>query len=266
LEEYGIEFVIEPPIEPEQPAEEETEADLFAVDEEETEEEEVTRLIQSHLGDIQMAGTALILLDESEDQRQVVILAASNEGLSNTVNRLLNMIPLNADYALSDCLIQANLALCPSNVFDETVEYELDSSGVPPEPEPIEDEEPAPGDEGDDEFDPFGPGGLADAIPQGPIVLGETVSGFLAENESHAWTFNEGPATIDGILSGVDLDGVLEIYGPDGEQLFVIDNGLTGEDEVLLGFEVPDDSEYTAVVRDFFGRAVDYTLTVTLSE
>jgi hypothetical protein len=265
LEEYGIEFVIDPPIEPEQPVEEETDDDLFAVDEEDP-DDDATRLIQSDLGGIQMAGTALILLDESEDQRKVVILAASSEGLGNTVNRLLNMIPLNADYALSDCLIQTNLALCPSNVFDETVEYELDSSGVPPEPEPIEDEEPDPGDGEDGEFDPFAPGGLADAILQGPIALGESVSGFLAEGENHAWTFNEGPATIDVVLSGVDLDGVLEIYGPDGEQLFVVDNGLTGEDEVLQAFEVPDDSEYTAVVRDFFGRAVDYTLTVTLSE
>ena len=70
----------------------------------------------------------------------------------------------------------------------------------------------------------------------------------------------------DIILSGAELDGVLEIYGPDGELLFVIDNSVSGEDEVLLGFEVPDDGVYTAVVRDFFFAAVDYSLTVTLAE
>lgn len=263
LESYDITFLIEPPIDEPEP-----EDDLFDVGNgEEDAEETAVRLIQSNLGDIQMAGTALILLDESNGQRQVIILAASNTGLANTVNRLLNLIPLNADYALSDCLIQDNLALCPSNVLDETVEYELDTSGAPPqpaEPEP----EPEPDPEPDDEaFDPFGPGPeLGDAVPQGPISLDETVLGTLAEEESHAWTFSEGPATIDLFLYGEELDGVIEIYAPDGELLIVIDNTVTGEAEELADFEVPDDGEYTAVIRDFFGRPADYTLTVALSE
>jgi hypothetical protein len=264
LEGAGITFLFDPPIDApstEPPSDqplpvEETEAVTVA--------ETAVRLVQSNLGDIQMAGTALILLDESEDQRRVIILAASNEGLGNTVNRLLNLIPLNADYALSDCLIQANLALCPSNVADEAVEYELDTSGTPPpaEAEPPPESEPGEGDSGGD-----GPiSGLDSAVPQGAIAVGETISGTLAEGESHAWTFSEGPATIDVILSGAELDGVIEIYGPDGELLWVVDDGVTGEDEVLLGFEVPDDGEYTAVIRDFFFRAADYTLTVTLAE
>ncbi|MEJ2747894.1 MAG: hypothetical protein P8183_08285, partial [Anaerolineae bacterium] len=260
LEENGITFLIDPPIEKETLAE-----DLPEDTEMETgEAETAVRLIQSNLGDIQMSGTALILLDESEEQRRVIILAASNEGLGNTVDRLLNLIPLNADYALSDCLIQANLALCPSNVADEPVEYELDTSGAPGAPPAVEPtptpqpEEPGTGG--------GGLPGLADAIPQGVIALGDTITGTLGEGESHAWTFNEGPATIDVVLSGEELDGVVEIYGPDGDLLVVVDNGVTGEDEVLQGFEVPDDGEYTAVIHDYFYRAADYTLTVTLTE
>lgn len=257
LEGAGITFLFDPPLEPaaDQPVEELPEDDVEAVVEEET----AVRLIQSALGNIQMSGTALILLDESEEQRRVIVLAASNEGLGNTVNRLLNLIPLNADYALSDCLIQANLALCPSSVAGEEVEYELDTSGAPPTPPA---EEPAPGPE---------PGGgdiggvPSDAVLQGTIAVGETVTGTLAEGESHAWTFSEGPATIDVTLSGAELDGVLEIYGPDGELLATVDNSVTGEDEVLLGFEVAE-GEYTAVIRDYFFRAADYTLTITLSE
>ncbi len=262
LEGADITFLIDPPIEaePETPAEDLPEGDEAAVMEEET----AVRLIQSTLGDIQMSGTALILLDESEDQRRVIILAASNEGLGNTVNRLLNLIPLNADYALSDCLIQANLALCPSNVADEAVEYELDTSGTPGFDEAEPPTEPGPG-EGD--MGGEGPiSGLDSAVPQGTISVGETISGTLAEGESHAWTFSEGPAVIDAVLSGEELDGVIEIYSPDGELLMVVDNGVSGEDEVLLGFEVPDDGEYTAVIRDFFFRAANYTLTVTLAE
>jgi hypothetical protein len=71
---------------------------------------------------------------------------------------------------------------------------------------------------------------------------------------------------VDVFLSGDELDGVIEIYAPDGELLLVVDNTVTGEPEELLGFEVPDDGEYTAVIRDFFGRPVDYTLTLALSE
>lgn len=261
LESAGITFLIDPPIEEpaEEPAEESPEEGAEAT----ATEEPAVRLIQSALGDVQMPGTALILLDESENQRRVIILAASNEGLGNTVDRLLNLIPLNADYALSDCLIQANLALCPSNVTEETVEYELDTSGIPSPPAA----EPAPTPTPEDEdVGGGGPPGLEDATPQGTITLGETITGTLAEGESHAWTFNEGPATINAVLSGAELDGVIEVYGPDGELLLVVDNGVTGEDEVLEGFEVPDDSEYTAVIRDYFFRAANYTLTVTLAE
>ncbi|MCB9419410.1 MAG: hypothetical protein H6667_06385 [Ardenticatenaceae bacterium] len=260
LEENNITFLIDPPIEEETLAEEQPEE----TETETIEAETAVRLIQSNLGDIQMSGTALILLDESEVQRRVIILAASNEGLGNTVNRLINLIPLNADYALSDCLIQDNLALCPSNVADEVVEYELDTSGapgIPPAAEPTPTPEPEEPGTGGDELP-----GLTDAIPQGPIALGETVTGTLADGESHAWTFSEGPVMIDVVLSGAELDGVFEIYGPDGELLTVVDNGISGEDEVLQGFEVPDDGEYTIVVRDYFYRVADYSLTVTLAE
>lgn len=261
LEGADITFMIDPPIEaePETPAEDLPEGSEAEVVEAET----AVRLIQSNLGDIQMAGTALIVLDESDDQRRVIILAASNQGLANTVNRLLNLIPLNADYALSDCLIHDNLALCPSNVADEAVEYELDTSGATLPAAEVPEPEPGPVEEiGDELIVP----GLANAVPQGAIVLGQTVSGTLAEGESHSWTFSEGPATIDVVLSGEALDGVIEIYGPDGELLLVVDDTITGEDEVLPGFEVPDDGVYTAVIRDFFFRPVDYSLTVTLTE
>ena len=36
-----------------------------------------------------MAGTALILLSDEGDRRQVVVLAGSNDGLESAVNRLL---------------------------------------------------------------------------------------------------------------------------------------------------------------------------------
>lgn len=207
------------------------------------------RLVESPLGKVQMSGTAVILLHQQESQRQVIVLAASSEGLENTVNRLLDLIPLNADYALADCLIQDNLALCPTNINNEDVEAELLSGGVP-------DTHNGSGNDNGSVI----PG--LDALEQGSIGLDETVSATLGEAERHAWTFSDGPDTINIILESPDLDAVLELYGPDGELWDSVDSGLTGDPEILSNIEIPDDGDYTILVRDFWDVGGDYTLTV----
>lgn len=228
------------------------------------EPEELIRLVQSDLGNVQMSGTALILLDESGGRRKVVVLAASNDGLENTVGRLLDLIPLDAEYALADCLLQANLALCPTSIADEEVEAELDTGGSPEmaakEEEVVEEGTGEPPPEEDTT------GQELDAVGQGAIGLNETVDGTLAENERHSWLFSEGPATVDIVASADDLDLVLELYGPDNALIDSADSGFTGEGEQLLGTEIPDDAEYHVVVSDFFGSSGSYTLTVTLAE
>ena len=259
----GISLTIDPPIEID------AAADEGSLDEENGEEPAVAdtavRLIQSNLGSVQMSGTSLILLDEKDGQRRVVVLAASGEGLGNSVNRLLELIPLNAADALSDCLLQNNLALCPSNVSDEAVEAELDSGGAATAPP--DDEAPPIEEDGGGLDEPVESGiSLEDMVLQDEISVGQIVTGTLAEDEIHYWMFNEGPATLDILLGGVELDGVLEIYGPDLELLYAADNSITGEDEALLAIEIPDDAAYAIVVRDFFGRSAEYTLSVLPSD
>jgi hypothetical protein len=224
------------------------------------EPEDLSRLITSDLGTIHMAGTALIILDERDGQRNVILLAASNDGLENTVDRLLDLIPLDADYALADCLLQAELALCPSNVADEEVEVELETGGMAelPEEEAQSEEE---GDGGEEDT-----GTDLDATSQGLIGLGETVEGTLAEDEAHAWTFSDGPATVDIVLGSPELDVVLEFYGPDNELIESSDSGFSGEGEELLGIDVTDSETYTILVRDFFGDSGSYSLRVTSVE
>ncbi|MCA9897018.1 MAG: hypothetical protein H6654_00410 [Ardenticatenaceae bacterium] len=239
-----------------------------AADEEPVAEESFDRLIQSSLGNVHMSGTALILLDESGSERRLVVLAASKEGLENTVSRLLDLIPLDADYALADCLLQDNLALCPTNVTNEEVEAELLTGGtleadsgdgdvsededtaVDTEEEPTDDEEqPEPTD--------------IDAIDQGTIGLGETVEGTLGDGEQFSWTFQDGPAVIDIILeSGEDLDAVLELYDADNIFLAAADSGFTGEGETISGYEIEDDASYTILVRDFYADGGSFTLSV----
>lgn len=264
----GITLTIQPPIEPPDaatPAEEDDEDEETAVDESETEETAV-RLIQSDLGNVHMAGTALLLLDESDGAQRLVVLAASEEGLETAVDRLLGLMPPEPGDALSDCLLQSNLALCPTGISEEPIEAELQTGDgaeeAAAEEEPEEEEAP------DEETPEEQPGGeLPDAADQGAIGLGETVEATLAEEEIHAWTFAEGPATIDVLVQADDdLDAILEIYDPDGDLMAQADDSFAGGEESLTAVDIPDEGEYIIIVRDFFDDGGGYTLAVTASE
>jgi hypothetical protein len=168
------------------------------------------------------------------------------------------VIPLTADYALADCLLQDNLALCPTLIADEEVEATLETGGVPEQIVP-------PGVPTETETGEVLPD--LDAVVQGDISLGQSVEATLGSDESHAWIFSDGPAVIDILVeSGPDLDAILELYGPDNELIERVDQAFTGQNEELLGVEIPDDGRYTIVVRDFFNEGGSYTLTVSEGE
>jgi hypothetical protein len=243
LEDAGVTLVIDPAIE-EDP------------EENGAEDEEQVRRIESDLGNLQMAGNTLILLNESGGQRHVVVLAASSAGLENATGRLIDLIPLNADYALADCLLDGGLAICPSAVPNEAVEFELVTDGVPE----------TTSSDPDTNGGGNGSAGAFDAVPQGPIALGESVSGVLDVDEAHSWSFSDGPATVDIILSsGEDMDGVLELYDPEGNLQAEMDSTFAGDEERLLAIDIPDSGEYTIVVRDFFDEGGDYSLSVDVA-
>jgi hypothetical protein len=256
---YGYQLVIEPPIltgEEEQKGRDEVKEEAAADNAQANDEEKVLRQIVSPLGRVQMSGTALILLDESNGRRNLVVLAASKGGLEKTIDRLLDLVPLNAGYTLVDCFLQGPVALCPTNVANEDVEAELETGGAPERrPDP-----PAPGPGNGDN------GSRVDEIDadlQGDISLGETVQATLPAGVAHAWIFRDGPARIDIIVeAGSDLDTVLEFFGPDLELIHRVDRTFTGGEEILAAVDVPGDEDYTIVVRDFFDEGGDYTLTV----
>jgi hypothetical protein len=249
-------------VDPEDEADTGDEDEADTRDEEEVEEPDFLRLIRSELGNVQMSGTALILLQEEGDHHKVIVLAASNEGLESAIGRLLDLTPINANYALADCLLQGNLALCPTNVSGEEIEAELETGGAS-DTAVDEEEETSPPDE---EENPEETSDIDGAL-QGSIALGESVEGVMAEDEAHLWTFSDGPATIDIIVeSGEELDAVLELYGPDNEFIDASDSGFTGDNEQILGIEIPDDGTYTIRVADFFVNGGDYTLTVAIAD
>jgi predicted nucleic acid-binding Zn-ribbon protein len=249
-----------------------TEDDETAVsdeDEEESDEEseETIRLIQAELGNVQMSGTALILLDESGGQRRLIVLAASGEGLESVIGRLLDLIPLNASYALADCLLQDNLALCPTNVAGEEVEAELDTGGTSDTIEGTTDNDEETAEEIDEPpIDDEPPAAEIVATDQGIIGLGETVEGILPADEKYSWIFQDGPIVIDiTVVAGDDIDAVLELYDSDNNLLEAADAGFTGDDETIIGANIPDDGEYIIVVSDFFGNGGEFSLTVAES-
>ena len=214
------------------------------------------RLIKSDLGDVEMAGTALILLSDKSERRQVVVLAASNDGLESAVARLLGAAE-SVGVDLSGCLLQDNLALCPTNVDDEPVEYELVTTG-PADLLPATSDDERPDD---------GPTTAGETTEQGAIELGETKSGELAADEAHAWTFSDGPATIDITVDAeTNLDAVVELYGPDDTLLANTDSAFAGGVEAMRGIAIPDDDDYRIVIRDFFNDGGSYELAVTAGE
>ena len=280
LDAAGIDLLIDPPIEVDEPEaddatneEEDSDAEEVAEEVEESDEDsdpdsegeseedsDIVRLIQSQFGSVQMSGTSLILLEEENGRFNTIVLAASKEGLENTVDRLLQLIPINGENALNGCLVQGNLALCPTDVFEEEVEPELLTGGAS---EDSVDEEDNTGD--DEEISE--PDVELDAVNQGTIDLGDSVDGEMLEGENHAWTFNSGPATIDILLeSGDDFDAILELYDPTNELITSSDVTFTGENEEILGADIADDGDYTIVVRDFYADGGNYTLTVTEGE
>lgn len=246
LERAGIELVIRPAIQSSTAAAEESSKNS-------------TRLIKSPLGDIQMAGSAIIVLDTDGERQQIAVLAASNDGLESVLARLRPTGPSDtADF--SGCLLQEDIAVCPTGIEDEPVEYELITTGPG---EAVE----TPGGDTSREENGNEPSAPIDAADQGAIALDETKSAELAPEEAHAWTFQDGPTTIDIVLdSDDDMDGILELYGPDNQLLANVDSTFTGGVEEMRGIEIPDDGAYTIRVRDFFNDGGRYELSVTAGE
>jgi len=253
LERAGIELVIRPAI---QPPTDTTEQPV-----EPSDAPQGTRLIQSSLGDIQMAGSAIIVLDTDGDRQQVVVLAASNDGLESALARLRPTAPPEtADF--SGCLLQDQIAVCPTGIENEPVEYELITTG--PGETAVESTDSS-GREEEEQGDQTP--ATIDATDQGAITLDETKSAELAAEEAHAWTFQDGPATIDIVLdSDDDMDGILELYNPDNQLVANVDSTFAGGIEEMRGIEIAGDGAYTIRVRDFFNDGGHYDLSVSAGE
>lgn len=99
----------------------------------------------------------------------------------------------------------------------------------------------------------------------GGILLDETVQTQLPAGIRHFWTFQ---GTVGQNVSVVlkplqhSLDAILNIYGPDGKRLAALDEGFSGDPEVVSGLLLPLTGEYTIVVSSFGNTSEPYALSL----
>lgn len=98
----------------------------------------------------------------------------------------------------------------------------------------------------------------------GRIDVGQTIQSELPANGQKVWRFN-GSANeqISVVLAPDDqFDAILDLYGPNGARLVSLDEGFSGDAEVLAGFTLPVTGEYTLLVRSFAGDGGRYSLSL----
>lgn len=94
------------------------------------------------------------------------------------------------------------------------------------------------------------------------IGLDETVSGTLYFNEANEWLFTDGPATVNIIVDvGPYGDALLMLLDANKVEREYVD-AQGGREERLVNYTIPDDSDYTILVRNTKNEQTDYTLTV----
>ena len=102
----------------------------------------------------------------------------------------------------------------------------------------------------------------------GPIQLGQSIRNELPVNGTNIWLFDgvAGQAISAVVQPAPGQDAILDLYGPDGNRLVALDEGFSGDAEVIAGFQLPLTGQYAVMVRSFAGESGAYTLTLTESE
>lgn len=99
----------------------------------------------------------------------------------------------------------------------------------------------------------------------GTIAFGQAMQGILPANGQHYWIF---PGVAGQRASVVvepgarNFDAVMELVGPEGQRLVALDEGFSGDPEVLSSYELPASGEYAILVRSFSPQGGPYTLSL----
>lgn len=103
-------------------------------------------------------------------------------------------------------------------------------------------------------------------IGEGRVRFGEGVQSQLAAESRHIWRFS---GTAEQFINVVvqpgseKLDPIMNLYGPDGQRLVALDEGFSGDAEVVAGFQLPLSGEYAIHVSSFASAGGPYTLSLS---
>ena len=104
----------------------------------------------------------------------------------------------------------------------------------------------------------------------GPVYIGDSVEGYLAEGQDHTWTlYAGGGEVISIVLSPQDseADLALSVMAPDGTMLLdLYDEAFSGEAEVVSSLDLDYAGDYTIFVEEFWDTAAGYYLDVDWSD
>lgn len=103
-------------------------------------------------------------------------------------------------------------------------------------------------------------------IDTGEIDFGQTIQNDLPITGQKVWLFNgEANETISIVLIPEgDFDGILDLYAPNGDKLLTVDEGFSGDAELIAGYYLPFSGQYSIVVRSFAGNGGAYSLSLDL--
>jgi hypothetical protein len=98
----------------------------------------------------------------------------------------------------------------------------------------------------------------------GRLSTGQTIQGNLVRGGQHVWKFTGDAGDLVSIVLTPEkqFDAILDIYGPDGSRLAALDEGFSGDAEVISGLVLPLTGEYSILVRSFAGEGGAYTLSL----
>ena len=99
----------------------------------------------------------------------------------------------------------------------------------------------------------------------GPIAFDQALQGQLPPNGQQVWVFSGVARQRVSIVvapQATTFDAILDLVGPDGNILFTLDEGFSGDPEVVSAYELPAAGEYAVVVRSFSAQGGPYTLSL----
>ncbi len=99
----------------------------------------------------------------------------------------------------------------------------------------------------------------------GPLAFGQALQGVLPPGGRQQWVFQATAGQRVSIVvepGATTFDAVLDLYGPDGRRLVTLDEGFSGDPEVLSAFQLAATGEYAILVHSFSSQGGPYTVSL----